>query len=81
MELIEGVSGALSRSRNIIREAAVGVDRSLRLNRLTNRRLMEELILRQCCGGGDSKKTHLLRAVGGGAVSLNNRVNQLSAKT
>lgn len=80
MKLIERVSGPLSRSRNIVREAAVGVNRSLRLNRFTNSRLMVELTLRQCRGGGDSVKTHLLATVGGGAVSLNNRVNQLSAK-
>lgn len=69
VEVIEGVSLALSRGGDIVvGEAAVGF------------RLVVQLIFRQCRGGGDPEEPHLLCVVGcGGAVALTNRVHQLSA--
>lgn len=62
--MINRFSGSLSRSGgNIVCEAAVCVDGSLRRNRITHRRTIKGLVLRQCRGGGDPEKTHLLRVV------------------
>lgn len=77
IKLFNGVSGALSWGRNIASEAALRVDGSFGLHRITNYWLIIKGVL--ICGEGNSRKKHLLFFVSRNPVSLMRWIQQISA--